>query len=137
MKIEIGFTKTFRQGWKGSTTDYVPSMDGYHDDAEQDMFVMEVESPPMDPTVVGEAFYKATNAPEEVIRGDRVASAIFDELMKRQAAGTIGKHRHSMDVGDTVQIDGGPKFVVAPFGFEQHTPGQVTCGPDAPYVGTA
>jgi hypothetical protein len=42
-----------------------------------------------------------------------------------------------MDVGDTVQVDDGPKFVVMPFGFEEHTPGTVTGGRSAPMVGTA
>lgn len=128
MKIIIGLTKTFRMGWKGSTIDYVPSMDGYHDEAVQDILVIEVESPDLDTQVVGEAYYCATNAPEEVVNRDPIAKALLAELRRKQAAGEL-THRVSMDVGDTIQIgDDGPKYVVAPMGFELHTPGQVTCG---------
>jgi hypothetical protein len=141
MKIQIGFTKTFREGWKGSTIDYVPSMDGYHDGAEQDVLTFEIDVETRYPEAdwksveVGEAFFTATNAPEEVVARFPLAQAIVDVVKPMAERGEI-QHRLSLSVGDTIQVNDGPLFVVAPFGFEQHKPGQVTCGRGGPYVGT-
>jgi hypothetical protein len=108
VKITIGLTRTDR------AADYVPAMDGYRPGAAQDLFVIEVESPAIDPAVIGEAFFVATNAPKEVVDGDRLASALYREITRKLPIA----HRLTLSVGDTVQVDDGPVFVVAPVGFE-------------------
>lgn len=117
MKITIGLTKTFRHA-KGDPIDYVPSMDGWRPGAEQDVVELELGFPPSTSVLrVGEAYYKATNAPPEVVESDSLATAILDELKRRQEAGELGEHRHTMDVGDTVEIDGGEPWVCMSLGF--------------------
>jgi len=115
VKITIGLTKTDR------AADYVPSMDGYRPGAEQDVVVLEIDAVPTQPDggwralEVGEAYFMATNAPEEVVKGSPLALAIYTALVER----TAPAHRLSMSVGDTVQVDDGPVLVCASFGWEE------------------
>lgn len=118
MKITIGLTRTDREA------NYVPSMDGYRKGAAQDVVVLEVEAEPRYPegewqaVEVGEAYFTATNAPEEVVLASPLATAVYRALIAKLRAEHL-THRLSMSVGDTVQVDDGPVLVVKSFGFEE------------------
>jgi len=118
MKITIGLTKTDR------AADYVPAMDGYREGAAQDVVLLEVEAPTKheggwQAVEVGEAYFTATNAPQEVIEADPLALAVYRELAEEVRRQGKVPHRLSMSVGDTVQVDDGPRLAVASFGFTQ------------------
>jgi hypothetical protein len=122
MKITIGLTRTERDNGR----DYVPAMDGYREGADQDVVVLVVDAEPTQPppagwqaVEVGEAYFKATNAPQEVVEADPLAQAIHDALMARLDELVAFTHRLSMNVGDTVQVDDGPRVVCARFGWEE------------------
>jgi len=116
LKITIGLTRTDRQA------NYVPAMDGYRPGAKQDVIELEVEAPLAQPeggwqaVEVGEAYFKATNAPKEVVEADPLAHAIFQVLVATEGGYA---HRLTMDVGDTVQVDGGQAVSCESFGWKE------------------
>lgn len=121
MKITIGLTRTDRDA------DYVPAMDGYRPDAPQDVVVLEVAAElsaysgeeGWETIEAGEAYFTATNAPREVIERHRLALAVYRELAEEMRRQGGVKHRLSMSVGDTIQVDDGDLYEVKPFGWEK------------------
>ena len=119
LKITIGLTRTDRQA------NYVPAMDGYRPGAKQDVIELEVEAPLAQPeggwqaVEVGEAYFKATNAPQEVIEADPLALAVYRALAEKVREQGGVKHRLEMFVGDTVSLDGGPLVSCERFGWKE------------------
>ena len=105
MKITIGLTRSDRP------VGYIPAMDGYKPGAAQDVLELEVDAPLAQPeggwqaVEVGEAYFKATSAPQEVIEADPLALAILRALLELRGRGGA-EHRLEMFVGDTVTVDG-------------------------------
>lgn len=93
-------------GWTRSdpTIGYSSFSDGYRPSAQQHTETLDLNTE-LDPSLIAEAVYHATNAPEEVIEPGSVADHIAKVLENRGFDGSQSGH-YSLSVGDTVTVDG-------------------------------
>lgn len=101
--LVIGYTQPQRH----AAEDYVPTMDGYKPGARQHELMITVPLPPnLQPHRIAELVFIATNAPE-------LDPGSPEELIRLaiEDTGYKGAEAHwSVSVGDTVAIEGGPRY---------------------------
>lgn len=93
--LTIGFTESNR------AADYCPMSDGWRPEAEQYELALEAPAGSYDLETLAEAVFTATNAPQEFIAADQLATQVAELLVDAIASGARVR---SLSVGDTVTV---------------------------------